>query len=39
MIIFMEVLSMRLKMEALIVKDYVAILVSMRSLTTKFQFR
>lgn len=39
MIIVMEVLSMRLKMEALIVKDYVAIFVSTRSLTTKFQFR
>lgn len=39
MIIVMEVLSVRFKMEALIVEDYVAIFVSTRSLTTKFQFR
>lgn len=39
MIAAMEVLSMRFKMEALIVKDCVAIFLSTRSLTTKFQFR
>jgi len=39
MIIIMEVISMKLKIEAVVVKDYVAIFVSTRSLTTKFQFR